>query len=366
MLFIIGIIVFVYLYTRYFHHINKKIKKYSVIFLSFLSTQMFVISSFLDDTTSDFNRYLFLTWTYSYLTLLLFSLFSITVDIFYGLSYLAYPEKLINFPIFKFQMVALFLSMLIIGLAMYNGKKVPNIKRFNIETVKVDKDFKIIQLTDLHLGRISNTKWLKKVIEKVNNENADIVLITGDFADGKSKNYINTVKLFSEIKSKNGVYAITGNHEYYYDYQNWLELYKKENIKFLFNEKITFKNIEIFGVPDQAAKRLNEIMPDLSGTLKNQDKNKFRILLDHRPGSFKKNSEEKLIDLQLSGHTHGGMVPILKNVVAKYNNGYVGGIYKNNGAILNLSNGAGIWAGFSLRINDDSEINVITIKHKNE
>lgn len=308
----------------------------------------------------EIKRNLFLFWIFAYCFTLFFSIFSIISDI----VYIIIPNSYNIISIYKVQIVLMIISMIITIKAIYNGQKVPKIKELKIMTDKKIKDFKVIQLTDLHIGKISNTKWLKKVIEKVNNENADIILITGDFADGKSKNYIETINLLSTIKSKNGVYAITGNHEYYSDYHGWMKLYEKQNIKFLFNEKISIDNFEIFGVPDIAAARFNEIEPDLKNTLKNQSPDKFRILLDHRPASFKENSELDLIDLQLSGHTHGGMVPGLKNLVAKMNNGYVGGVYKNKKAILNLSNGTGIWAGFPLRLNDDAEINVIYIEKK--
>lgn len=140
-----------------------------------------------------------------------------------------------------------------------------------------------------------------------------------------------------------------------------MKLYKKQNIHFLFNSSEDVGNIRLIGVPDIVAERFYLETPDINKALKNVDDKKVNVLLDHRPSSFRENSQRGLIDLQLSGHTHGGMLPILESIVAKFNNGFVAGRYENNGSTLYLSNGTGIWNGFSLRLLHDSEITAILL-----
>ena len=115
------------------------------------------------------------------------------------------------------------------------------------------------------------------------------------------------------------------------------------------------KNLILAGLPDQAALRSHEVGPNRSflQTLPEGT----RILLKHRPSTVGEG-----INLQLSGHTHGGHLFFLKWLIGSYNGRLVGGLYDIAGAKLYISSGTGVWAGFSSRLGVPSEISHIILR----
>lgn len=367
MLSVFTIIVYFYLFFRYLYYIKNKITKYVASFLLFFSTQLFLISQLTQGVmVGEFSRPLLIIWLLSTFTFTFFALFSIIADLLSIItSFISKPFSKILIKQ-KTSLCLLIFSFAISALGMYNGMRIPNIKTevVYVQNEKLNEPFKIVQLTDLHLSNLLDEKWIDEVVQKTNEQQPDLIVITGDLADGNASKHHETLKPLSKLKAKYGVYAVTGNHDYYSGYEEWMELYQKQNIHFLFNSSEDIGNIRLIGVPDIVAERFYLETPDMKKALKNVDNKKVNILLDHRPSSFRENSQRDLIDLQLSGHTHGGMLPILESIVAKFNNGFVAGRYENNGATLYLSNGTGIWNGFSLRLLHDSEITVILLMPK--
>lgn len=253
---------------------------------------------------------------------------------------------------------------------LYQGTRIPNVIN---KTIYIDNwpknmnGFIICQLTDLHISSLLSKKWLEKVVNKTNELSADLIVITGDFTDGYPSKHSNSISPLAKLKANHGVFGVTGNHDYYYDFKGWLNEYQTNGITFLFNEHIKIqKNNDYFflaGVPDSAAAIIKEEMPDIKKALYNITGKAPIILLDHRPSNAFKNAENG-VDLQLSGHTHGGMIPLLANIVKRMNNGFYSGYYLVGNMQLYLSNGTGIWNGFPIRIGYHSEITKLTIFRK--
>ena len=103
--------------------------------------------------------------------------------------------------------------------------------------------------------------------------------------------------------------------------------------------------------------------PDIHKALEGSDKALPVVLMVHRPERFYEYAKEG-VDLMLSGHTHGGMLPVLKQIVAFFNNGLVSGLYLDGESKLIVSNGTFTWGGFCARINTPSEVVVIDLVHK--
>ncbi|EPY2274026.1 metallophosphoesterase [Clostridium sporogenes] len=191
------------------------------------------------------------------------------------------------------------------------------IKKFTVESnisIKTDKreNLRIAHITDTHLGEFFSLEQLQKVVNKINENNVDIVLFTGDLMDNASKyNHIGEIsKVLSKIQANKGKYAVYGNRDYgggavrYYK-----SIMKKSGFNVLVNESKTInigsgKKISFLGIDDILMGN-----PDAQKLMKNINKNNYNILLMHEP-DYINNLLDCDIDLTLTGHSHGGQVYI--------------------------------------------------------
>ena len=269
-------------------------------------------------------------------------------------------------------------GIFIIGLilaiyATVEALETPVVTNYTFESSKYpklqnNKPYRIVQITDTHFGSNATVEQVKEFVKIINEQNPDIVLYTGDLIDGAPKYSEDQLKEFLKVKAP--IYAINGNHEYYSNTKLWKDVWKDFNINMLYNEHITInqdgKNIlTIAGLTDvQALKMPNvEEGPDIHKALEGSDKALPVVLMVHRPERFYEYAKEG-VDLMLSGHTHGGMLPVLKQIVAFFNNGLVSGLYLDGESKLIVSNGTFTWGGFCARINTPSEVVVIDLVHK--
>jgi predicted MPP superfamily phosphohydrolase len=224
--------------------------------------------------------------------------------------------------------------------------------------------YRIVQMSDLHSGPLQKRQWVEDVVEAASAQHPDMVVLTGDFIDGGVSYAGDSVKPLASLKAEDGVYGVTGNHEYYYGERDWTLYLRSLGVDMLFNEHRDIRRggavIEIAGVPSQAALRLGGEIPDPSKAFAGGTDGAFRVLLSHEPATF--TADGNIADLQLSGHTHGGMMPILREVVAHANHGFVRGMYERGGRHLYVSDGTGIWNGFSCRLFTPPEITVLILK----
>lgn len=309
-------------------------------------------------------EYLFVLSVVSFLIILLSDLIKI-ITVITGLKSLNMILISSDFLIASWIVAAV---MSLFGL--YQGTRIPNVvnKTIYIDNWPEDMNgFKICQLTDLHISSLLSKKWIEKVVNKTNEQSPDLVVITGDFTDGYPDKHKNSISPLAKLKAKHGIFGVTGNHDYYYDFKGWLSEYRNNGIVFLFNQNVKIQEKESFfylaGIPDPAAAIIEEEMPDIKKAIQHIAGKAPIILLDHRPANASKNAENG-IDLQLSGHTHGGMIPLLASIVKKMNNGFYSGHYRVGNMQLYLSNGTGIWNGFPIRIGYHSEITKLTIFRK--
>lgn len=257
---------------------------------------------------------------------------------------------------------------LLAAFGIYNAVKLPSVHRTEITLEKLPAEFDgftIAQLTDLHASRLLTKSWMQEVVDKTNALHPDLIVVTGDMADGTVSARRADVSPLSLLQSPYGVYAITGNHEYYFNADAWIKEYTRLGLRFLNNSHIFLSkgdaSVVLAGVTDSVAPEYNSAGPDLMKALEGVSANQAIILLDHRPGNAGVNALAG-VSLQLSGHTHGGMVRGLDIAAGPANSGYVSGLYQVGNMALYVSNGAGLWNGFPLRIGVPSEISIITLR----
>lgn len=227
--------------------------------------------------------------------------------------------------------------------------------------------YRIAQLTDLHCCS-SMRRWRTQgIVERINALKPDVICLTGDYVDGRFAELSDDMAPLKDLKAPDGIYWTTGNHEFFLDWTKWNAWYRRCGFRFLVNECVfPRKGLALGGVNDYQAgiKKYNSIPPDVAKTFRAATNGEYRVLLQHRPKFIAENFGKHRVDLQLSGHTHGGLCPVIKQVIALKNEGYVRGLYSVGTGHLYVSPGVGQWAGFPLRIFDPSEVTLLILRRK--
>ena len=225
--------------------------------------------------------------------------------------------------------------------------------------------FRLVQLSDLHASRLLPAAWMGPVVERANGLNPDLILITGDLVDGTPALRTDDVAPLRRLKARLGVFAIPGNHEYYASYSEWLSAFEELGLPLLLNAHALLRDKEqtvlVAGTTDRAAERIGAPMPDIQAALAGAPADAVRILMAHQPRGAEKNAAAG-VDLQLSGHTHGGQILGLHFVTAYANEGWVSGLYRLGEMALYVSNGTGLWNGFPVRLGRPAEITLIVLR----
>ena len=161
-------------------------------------------------------------------------------------------------------------------------------------------------------------------MEETNRQNPDLIVLTGDLIDSDICNGLNFCAILKGLKAKYGVFAVTGNHDFYASIDTFMKVANETGITVLRNRNARPADfIELIGVDDKTGSQFGESGCDLASALKTPniiDKNKLVILLSHQPDIFDEAVKEG-VNLQLSGHTHAGQIPpvdILVQLFFKY------------------------------------------------
>lgn len=252
---------------------------------------------------------------------------------------------------------------------IFQGTTIPTIRQEVIELPNIapeTENFTIALLADLHADRLSSPQRIETIVQMTNDLHADIICIVGDFVDGKVITRQPQLLPLKKLNATYGVFGVPGNHEYYSGYKEWMKFLPTLGINMLVNEShmIQEKNIAIIGVPDSSARIFKETLMDIPKALKNVPENATKILLVHRPKVALEASSFPF-DLQLSGHTHGGMIVGMDYFVSLFNGGFVHGLYKVKNLLLYVSRGTCMWHGFPIRLGIPAEITLLTFKKSN-
>ncbi|MEY1638189.1 metallophosphoesterase [Tenuifilum osseticum] len=260
----------------------------------------------------------------------------------------------------------LYFATLTVILAGYIYAINPKINQLKIESSKPipGGGLTIAMVSDIHLGTIIGKNELTKLVDKINSQKPDIVLFVGDIFDEDIAPVVNGQmgEQFERINAKYGVFAVTGNHEFFSNHRAKIEYLQKHGVNVLNDTVAEVANINIVGRYDRQSNfALGQSRKTLSELAKDIDQSKFTVVLDHQPFNLNE-SVESGADLQLSGHTHHGqMWPLnyITQAVYEVSMGYK----KIGNTHIYVSPGYGTW-GPRVRLGNRPEIAVIRIKDK--
>jgi uncharacterized protein len=261
------------------------------------------------------------------------------------------------------------------------------LKRVSLTYKNLPKAFdglKLIHFSDVHSGSFTNKAAVEKGIEKMLEENADLIIFSGDLVNDKASEMTNYMDVFSRLKAPMGVYSTLGNHDYG-DYVHWpqngvtreqnLETLKKIHgtlgWKLMMNEHVTFKRgedeIALIGIENWSAKSRFPKHGDMARAYAGTEKYPFKILISHDPSHWDAQviTDYPDVDLTLSGHTHGMQfgieIPGFRWSPVQYVYKNWAGLYANGNQKLYVNRGFG-FIGYPGRVGVLPEITVIELK----
>ncbi|MEY4615301.1 MAG: hypothetical protein RJB66_261 [Pseudomonadota bacterium] len=266
----------------------------------------------------------------------------------------------------------LFLGVGLFSLASATAGTLTAIEGPQIENVEVPlkplppefHQFKIAQISDLHVGPTINRDYAQKVVDLTLAQKPDVIVLTGDMVDGYPEQLRSQLEPLKSLTAPHGIYYCSGNHEYYWGGPQWCEEFKNMGFEVLNNEHRFITKGEskvcIGGIPDiKAHQFIPEHRADAVKTFSGVSSETTKILLAHQPAAYKQ-SLEAGVHLQLSGHTHGGQFFPWSIFVALTQKFYRG-LYFHENLWVYTNRGTGYW-GPPQRFAIPPEITLITLK----
>lgn len=234
----------------------------------------------------------------------------------------------------------------------------PQLNVVDVTIKDFDGTFTIMQLSDVHVGKTIKKDSIADMVRRVNAENPDMVVLTGDIIDDKAEHVKEDLSPFKDLKAD--TYFILGNHEYFHGVDKSIELMKSLGVHVLLNDSLVIdKRFNLIGLKDLMGKRLNMHEIDLEKAYASIDRSLPTIVLAHQPKTMQFMAYRPC-DLMLSGHTHGGQIFPL-GLLVKLDQPYLAGLYQHNEKQqIFVSRGSGYW-GPPFRFLAPSEISKIVI-----
>ncbi len=261
---------------------------------------------------------------------------------------------------------AVVVSSLFAGYGMWEGVRTPPLVEKEVVVSGLPSGFdgyRIAHLSDIHCSSAARRGKIAAIVERTNAAAPDLVAITGDLVDGFPPERADDLEPLKDLRAPDGVLVCTGNHEGYFDISAWEPYYRRWGLGLLRNRWTVIRRgssaLAVGGEDDRVfggeSPRLMEESAPAGG---------FRVLMRHQPLVHEYGGLPSGVGLQLSGHTHGGAMPVLSAFVAKANEGRVRGLYREGDTVVHVSPGTGQWAGFPLRFFNPPEITVLVLRRR--
>ncbi|NLM36005.1 MAG: metallophosphoesterase [Clostridiales bacterium] len=262
--------------------------------------------------------------------------------------------------------LSLVVTAFLIGLFTFGiwSANTVKVSSYNVTVDKGFKDLKIVMVSDIHIGNVVDDKRVRKLVDKINELNPDVVLMVGDIIDSELEPFIeyNIKDILKDINSVYGVYAVLGNHEgFNEELDRVVKEYEAAGLKVLQDEAVLVNdNFYIVGRVDTSIARGNSsTRKAIDDILKEVDKSKPIIMMDHQPVEFDK-VQEAGVDIMVSGHTHRGQIAPINLITSRIFELDYGHMTKGSLNVI-VSSGYGTW-GPPIRVGSQSEIVKINLQ----
>lgn len=247
-----------------------------------------------------------------------------------------------------------------VGYGTYGVLRGPRVKRVTVPLAKLPRaahGFRVAVVSDVHLGPILGRGFTERVVATVNATQPDLIAVVGDLVDGSVDDLRSAVEPISRLRARHGAFFVTGNHEYISGAQQWTTHVQELGLRLLANERTELAAFDLAGVNDVTGEGYDD-GPDLTAALEDRDPSRTSVLLAHQP-VFVDQAVHHGVDLQLSGHSHGGQLWPM-NHIAELANPTVAGLERYGDTQLYVSRGAGAW-GPPTRVGAPSDVTVIEL-----
>ncbi|MFD9412953.1 metallophosphoesterase [Streptomyces sp. NPDC059989] len=236
----------------------------------------------------------------------------------------------------------------------------PSVRRVQVPLAKLPRaahGFRIAVVSDVHLGPVLGRAHTQRIVDTVNRTQPDLIAIVGDLVDGNVHDLGPAAEPLRRLSARHGSYFVTGNHEYFSGAQQWVDHVRELGLTPLENARRPLPHFDLAGVNDIAGESEGH-GPDFQAALGDRDRSRAAVLLAHQPVVIH-DAVKHGVDLQLSGHTHGGQLwP--GNYLAELANPTVAGLERYGDTQLYVSRGAGAW-GPPVRVGAPSDITVVEL-----
>jgi predicted MPP superfamily phosphohydrolase len=226
---------------------------------------------------------------------------------------------------------------------------------------------RIVQMCDMHVGGLLGREFVERVVRTANDLHPDVIAIVGDLVDGTIEQLRPALASLANLRARHGVFFVTGNHEYYSrsGARAWMDELDGMGLRVLRNQRVAIgegaEGFDLAGVPDHGASRFPEDGPaeDIASALFGRDPARAVVLLAHQPIAIHK-AASLGVDLQLSGHTHGGQIWPWGALV-RLQQPFIRGLHRIGESQLYVSCGTGFW-GPPMRLGAPAEITEIILR----
>ncbi|MEW2283719.1 metallophosphoesterase [Streptomyces sp. NPDC047841] len=247
-----------------------------------------------------------------------------------------------------------------VGHGTYGVLKGPRVEHVTVALTKLPRaahGFRIAVVSDIHLGPVLGRGFAQRVVDTVNATQPDLIAVVGDLVDGSVKDLGPAAAPLARLSARHGAYFVTGNHEYFSGAEQWIEEVRDLGLHPLQNARTELPYFDLAGVNDVQGESEGQ-GPDFARALDDRDPARACVLLAHQPVQIHE-AVRHGVDLQLSGHTHGGQLwP--GSLLAAVANPTVAGLDRYGDTQLYVSRGAGAW-GPPTRVGAPSDVTVIEL-----
>ncbi|MGW3890882.1 metallophosphoesterase [Micromonospora chokoriensis] len=244
----------------------------------------------------------------------------------------------------------------------------PRLDRVQIPLAKLPRSMdglRIATVSDIHLGPLRGRAHTERIVAAINRLDADLVAVVGDLVDGSVAELGSAAAPLRDLRSRYGNFFVTGNHEYYSGVEEWVQEVDRLGLRVLQNRRQEIQArggvLDVAGVNDLDATGGSGLAagPDFAAALGDRDPSRPVVLLAHQPLAAVEAATYG-VDLQLSGHTHGGqMVPF--NLAVRLEQPVVSGLGEVDGTKVYVTNGAGFW-GPPVRVGAEPQISLVELR----